>query len=156
MTLGHKMRKINHSFWIRAQIWNWRPVEPPWCLLSINSISGKTRNFAIFLTLRLSNLASITYFDKQKFLRHQSSWKNANPEYFGHGAHIECGEVPKVRASAILEHFWKQHIFDILDFSRKLTIGPNDLGGTRETLSWLDLWIPQLDISLWCTGNSRF
>ena len=56
----------------------------------------------------------------------------------------------------IFEHFWKFEIFDIFDFMRKLTIGPNDLGGTRESLSRLDLSIPRLDIAPSHAGNLRF
>ena len=56
----------------------------------------------------------------------------------------------------IFEHFPKSNIFDIFDFSRKLTIGPNDLGGTRESVSCLDLSIPRLDIPPTHAGNRTF
>ena len=56
----------------------------------------------------------------------------------------------------IFRDFSKSNIFDIFDFPRKLTICPNDLGETRESLSWLDLSIPRLDISPTHAGNRTF
>ena len=56
----------------------------------------------------------------------------------------------------IFEHFWKLQIFEIFDFIRKLTIRPNDLGQTRESVSWLDISIPRLDISPPHAANRRF
>ena len=52
--------------------------------------------------------------------------------------------------------FSKMDIFHIFGFMRKLTIGPNDLGGTRESLSRLDLSIPRVDIPPSHAGNRTF
>ena len=54
------------------------------------------------------------------------------------------------------DHFEILSIFDIFGFMRKLTIGPNDLGGTRESLSRLDLSIPRLDMAPTHAGNRKF
>ena len=56
----------------------------------------------------------------------------------------------------IFEHFSRSDIFDVFDFSKKLTMGQNDLGEARESLSRLDLSIPRLDMPPTHAGNRRF
>ena len=150
------MRKMNHFIRIRAQNWIWRPVEPPQCLLGTYQTSQKSSKIAIFRYSSLSILTRITYFDKQKFLRHISSWNFPNLRRFGRMTNVGSGEGSQSSPSAIFEHFPKPNIFDILDFPRKLTICPNDLGRTRESLSRLDLSIPYLDMPPTHAGNRTF
>ena len=52
--------------------------------------------------------------------------------------------------------FLKIEIFHIFDFTRKLTIGSNDVGETWESVSCLDLSIQRLDISPTHAGNCTF
>ena len=57
MTLGHKIRKFNHSLRIRCQKWFWRPMEHFWCLLGAGQCwwmmakIAQNRNILIFQPL---------------------------------------------------------------------------------------------------------
>ena len=101
-------------------------------------------------------LARIAYSSKQKFLRHEVSQNFAHLQNLGHRTHVGFGNWSKLQPYLKFSDFSKSNIFDNFDFSRKLTIGPNDLGETRESLSRLDLAIPSLDIAPTHAGNRTF
>ena len=63
---------------------------------------------------------------------------------------------PQTPFNLIFCHFLKSHIFDILTFSRKFTIGPNALEGTWESVSTLDLSIPRLVMTSTHAGKRTF
>ena len=126
----------------------WRPVEPLkmvkmlefskilkfekhyfWC----NGIFCQTKIFETYTIDEVDEAARVSAYDAFRLCTSQNG----------------CTPL-------IFEHFPKSNIFDIFDFPRKLTIGPNDLGETRESLSRLDLSIPHLDIPPTHAGNCTF
>ena len=71
--------------------------------------------------------------------------------------HMWTSEMTFKAAKALIFcYFWKSNIFDILNFSRRFSMLPNDLRETRESLSWLDLSFPNLDKSSTHAGNRTF
>ena len=159
MIMGHIICKINHFIRIRCQNPVWRPREPH-CASCISLKSSKfwkiTSKLGISQISKSLIFFTISYFVKQIFLRQLTMMKFARLQYFGDTKHFRGLWSNYVWPPLIFEHFSKSHIFDILDFSRELTIGPNDLGGTWESFSWLDLSIPRLDIAPTHAGNRRF
>ena len=91
MTLGHNIRKIDHSFRIRSQKSIWRPREPAQCLLDVTSYHKSHENVRKFAISQISKsliLDTFVYFVKQNFLRHIPIVKFASLQYFGDTMHF--------------------------------------------------------------------